>query len=341
MKLINTLSSVKLFFTFSALLLAAFIIGGLIPQGASPQAYQEMFGRVGGMWVTNLRFNGVFSSCWFLALMGGGALNILACTIKQWKLRKLHPGVFLSHLGVMLMLMGGGVHGLFAVRGTLALEIGQAKGEFIGDTGTPVAMPFEIRLKNFKIYYWDREKHIIHALQGDQLLESVEVEPGGNAHFKSAAAGLSVLKFYPDFPVGDSGPFTGGGARGNPALAVMMKNGKTDYLLANHPGFNAIQDAGGIWYVYEYRPPGRIKQFESRIAVVEAGSEKMEKTISVNAPADYKGYRFYQSGYDAMNLNFSRIQVSRDPSVAFVYAGFAVLMTGLTWALWPAFRQRP
>ncbi|MBU2573972.1 MAG: cytochrome c biogenesis protein ResB [Elusimicrobia bacterium] len=98
MGLINTFASVRLFFTLSALMLAAFILGGVIPQGESPQAYQEMFGRLGGAWVMNLRFNNVFSSFWFLALMAGGALNILACTVKQWKVLKLRPGVFLSHL---------------------------------------------------------------------------------------------------------------------------------------------------------------------------------------------------------------------------------------------------
>ena len=88
-RLINLFSSVKLFLTLSALMLAAFLLGGVIPQGEAPQAYQEMFGRVGGVWVLNLRLNGVFSSSWFLALMCGGALNILACTVKQWKLLKI------------------------------------------------------------------------------------------------------------------------------------------------------------------------------------------------------------------------------------------------------------
>ena len=342
--LINRLSSVKLFFTLSALMLAAFLIGGVIPQGESPQAYQEMFGSVGGAWVLKLRFNNVFASFWFLALMAGGALNILACTVKQWKVLKLRPGVFLSHLAIILMFIGGAVHGLFAVRGTLALETGQAKSEFAGDAGAPVAMPFEVLLKNFQIHYWDQEKHVVHALKkcdepghdGEDLLESVEVEPGKDAHFKSAAADLSVIKFYPNFSIGDAGPISVNESRENPALAVRLaggKAGKPNYLFANHPDFHGVTDLAGIRYVYEYRP-GRIKQFESRIAVLEGGVEKMEKLISVNSPAGYKGYRFYQSGYDARNLGFSSIQVSKDPSIAFIYAGFAALMIGLTWAFW-------
>jgi len=347
MKLINTLASVRLFFTLSALTLAAFLLGGVIPQGEAPEAYREMFGSVGAHWIESLQFNSVFSSFWFLALMGGGALNIIACTIKQWKMLKLRPGVFLSHLGVMLLFIGGAVHGLISVRGTLASEAGQTRGEFAGENGQTVTMPFQVLLKDFNIRYWDAEKHIVHALkkgavegEGDYLLESVEVEPGKEAHFQSAAADLTVLKFYPNFSIGDSGPVSVSEARENPALAVTLsakqpggKKARPSYLFANHPDFHGVPETAGIRYVYEYRP-GRIKQFESRIAFLEGGVGKMERTISVNSPAAYKGYRFYQSGYDEKNLNFSSIQVSKDPSVWAVYAGFAALMIGLTWAFW-------
>lgn len=344
MKLINNLASLKFFFILSALMLAAFLLGGVIPQGESPEAYQEMFGRIGGNWVLGLRLNNVFSSPWFLVILAGGFLNMLACTVKQWKVLKLRPGVFLSHLGVMLMFVGGAVHGLFAIKGVLALEKGQVKAEFAKYDGTAAPMPFEVMLKDFKVHYWDAEKHIVHALKkcdepghsGEDLLESVEVTPGKDAHFASAAADLSILEFYPNFTIGNTGPMTVDESRQNPALAIRVagaKAAKPSYLFANHQDFHGAQDASGIRYVYEYSP-GRIKQFESRLAFLEGGTEKFEKLINVNSPAKYKGYRLYQSGYDPKNPNFSSIQISKDPSVAFIYAGFAVLMIGLTMAFW-------
>ncbi len=343
-KLLNYLSSIRLFFALSALMLAAFLLGGVIPQGESPEAYQELLGRAGGALVMTLRLNNVFYSSWFLALMAGGFLNMLACTVKQWKVLRLRPGVFLSHLGVMLMFVGGAVHGRFAVRGIMALETGQVRKEFDSDASGSVALPFEVTLKNFQIHYWDQEKHVIHALkkcdepghEGEDLLESVEVTPGGNAQFKAAGTELAVLKFYPNFSIGNSGPATLDEARSNPALAVKFtgsKAAKPSYLFANHPDFHGAQDSAGIRYVYEYNP-GRIKQFESRIAFMEGGVEKLEKSINVNSPAAYKGYRLFQSGYDPKNPNFSSIQISKDPSVKFIYAGFAALMIGLTMAFW-------
>ncbi|OGS13917.1 MAG: hypothetical protein A3J70_09090 [Elusimicrobia bacterium RIFCSPHIGHO2_02_FULL_61_10] len=344
MKLLNSLSSIKFFFALSALMLLAFLLGGVIPQGESPEAYQEMFGRIGGAWLKNLRLNNVFSSYWFLALMAGGALNILACTVKQWKVLKQRPGVFLSHLGVMLMFVGGGVQGLFSVRGTLAMEMGQTRGEFAGNDGVSVPMPFEVSLKDFQVRYWGQEKHIVHALKkcgepgndGDDLLESVEVEPGKDAPFKSPGVSLSVLKFLPNFSLSESGPLNQDESRQNPALAVKLNNdraAKPSYLFANYQDAHEVRDSSGVRYVYEYNP-GMIKQFESRIAFLEEGVEKFEKLINVNSPAKYKGYRLYQSGYDPKNPKFSSIQISKDPSVIYIYAGFAALMIGLTMAFW-------
>jgi len=335
-KIINSLSSIRLFFAFSIILLFAFLLGGLIPQGQPLDAYHDMFGHIGGAWVVDLRLNDVFSSFWFLAIMAGAAFNITACTIKQWKTIKPRPGLFLTHFAVILMFAGGITRGIFSVRGSIALETGETRAEFMGPEGKSVPLPFEFKLKDFKITYWENEKHIIHAVKGEDLLESVEVGEGKDADFKFVAMNLHVVKFYPNFAVGEKGPENISDARENPALAVILngeKNKKPSYLFAKYPDFHGVTDTSGIRPIYEYSP-GSVKQFESRIAILEDGVEKMEKTISVNSPAYYKGYRFYQSGYDDKNLNFSSIQVSKDPSVSLIYAGFAFLMIGLTWVFW-------
>ena len=154
--------------------------------------------------------------------------------------------------------------------------------------------------------------------------------------FRNVPVNIKVLKYYPNFNIGPSGPFSNGEVRANPALTIVDnsgKNAKPQYLFARYPDYHGAQDKSGIRLVYENRP-GRIKQFESRLAISEGGDLKMEKTISVNSPAYYLGYRLYQSGYDEGNPGFSSIQVSLDRSVWIMYSGFALLMLGLTMAFW-------
>ncbi|MFA6434663.1 MAG: cytochrome c biogenesis protein ResB [Elusimicrobiales bacterium] len=342
MKILNALSSIKLFLILSALILAAFVIGGVFPQGLSPQEYQEMFGRVGAAWIARSRFNDVFSGFWFLALMAGALINLLACTVKQWKPLRLRPGVFVSHLAVILLFIGAMVRGVYRVSGTMPLETGETRNEFTTAEGGSVTLPFEVRLKDFRITYWDGERHFIHAFRdGSYIAESVEAHEGGAVDFKTVPISLKVLKFYPDFAIGPSGPFNAGESRSNPALTIAFKNKKNagpQYLFARYPDYHGAQDASGIRLVYEHLP-GRIKQFESLLAISEGGELKLERAISVNSPASYRGYRLYQAGYDAQNPRFSNIQVSRDPSIKIIYAGFALLMMGLTLAFWKEIKQ--
>lgn len=343
-KLIDKLASLQFFFIISGLLLVAFIIGGVIPQGQNPEDYKAMLGSFGTLLVMNLRLDNVFSSAWFMVLLLAGALNMLACTVKQWKVLKHRPGVFLSHLGVFLMFVGGAVSGLFATHGVLPLETGVSRSDFFLRDGGMAEMPFRLLLKEFNIRYWDDERHIIHLLKKCEepghedwdSKETAEVKPGGEARFKSVDQSLSIVGFYPNFSMGENGPVSIGDARTNPALTVRRagdKSGRVSYLFANHPDFHGMPETDGVRFGYEYRP-GRIKQFESRIAVLEDGQERLERVINVNTPLTYKGYRFYQSGYDENNLNTSTLQVAKDPSVLVIYAGFLILMAGLTWAFW-------
>lgn len=353
MKILHELGSIKVFFVLAALLLLAFVLGGVIPQGLSANEYREMFGSVGGAWVTKFRLSNVFASPLFLALVLAAAANLLACTIKQWKIVKQRPGLFLSHLGVLLMFAGGAVHALFAQKGHLELTVGAPLGEFPSAKGETVKLPFDVELKEFKITYWDEAKHLVHAVRtgqvepgheghghggGEELLESVEVKEGAVAHFKTEAPDLEIVKFYPEFTIGDKGPVSAGDAPVNPALAVRILDGrpakkgsKPSYLFANHPDFHGMGESGGVRFVYEYRP-GRVKQYESTVAFLEGGAEVFRRKISVNSPAKYKGYTLYQSGFDAGNMDYTSLQIAKDPSVWLIYAGFAIAMLGFTWA---------
>lgn len=56
--------------------------------------------------------------------------------------------------------------------------------------------------------------------------------------------------------------------------------------------------------------------------------EKAVLTTSVNHPAYYKGYRFYQDSYDRAEQRFSVIKIVRDPWYPIVLIGFALLALG-------------
>ena len=74
---------------------------------------------------------------------------------------------------------------------------------------------------------------------------------------------------------------------------------------------------------------GPIKSFKSTVKVVEGDEVVQTNLVEVNSPFQYKGYTFYQSGYNPRDLSWTSFQVVRDPGVPVVYAGFVMMVMGL------------
>jgi hypothetical protein len=78
---------------------------------------------------------------------------------------------------------------------------------------------------------------------------------------------------------------------------------------------------------YELR--NEVKDYRSRLAILEGGRKVLEKTIEVNDPLSYNGFVFYQSNYRKEDPTYSGLQVVRDPGLPLVWAGFLMLCAGV------------
>lgn len=73
-----------------------------------------------------------------------------------------------------------------------------------------------------------------------------------------------------------------------------------------------------------------IKEFRCRVAVIEDNNRvALTKEIRVNHPLQYKGYAFYQSGYNPKDPDWTGLEISRDPGLPLVYTGFLLLNAGV------------
>jgi len=112
-----------------------------------------------------------------------------------------------------------------------------------------------------------------------------------------------------------------------------LKAKEERWVFAKHPGMGANQDEN-IKFRFDYQP--MIKEFRSRVRVIdEKDKQSLTADIKVNSPLSYKGYSFYQSGYDEDNLKYTSLDVVSDPGVSFVFAGFLVLNAGLIVIFYP------
>jgi hypothetical protein len=80
-----------------------------------------------------------------------------------------------------------------------------------------------------------------------------------------------------------------------------------------------------------YPGTNRPAMFASHVTLFdrEAGIEE-ERTISMNRPLRYRGYTFFQSGFEMLGArNATVLSVSRDPGKWTVYAGFTLVCLGV------------
>lgn len=72
-----------------------------------------------------------------------------------------------------------------------------------------------------------------------------------------------------------------------------------------------------------------VKDYRSRLTVLEGDSVVTSKTIEVNDPLWHNGYVFYQSNYRAEDPTYSGILVVKDPGFPVVLLGFVMISIGV------------
>ena len=73
-----------------------------------------------------------------------------------------------------------------------------------------------------------------------------------------------------------------------------------------------------------------IKDYRSKAVILdESGRPVFAKIIKVNHPLSFKGYTLCQASYDEKHGLWTGLQVSKDPGVQIVYAGFIFLNIGV------------
>ncbi len=84
-----------------------------------------------------------------------------------------------------------------------------------------------------------------------------------------------------------------------------------------------------------YPGTGRPRSFESRVIFGDPATSQDRPTISMNHPAKYGGYTFYQSSYreDPRGGMITFLSVSWDPGQPVVFAGYIGMMAGMVWVL--------
>jgi cytochrome c biogenesis protein ResB len=90
-------------------------------------------------------------------------------------------------------------------------------------------------------------------------------------------------------------------------------------------------------FTVERYDDGPVREYRSRITILEEGKEPRVEDVRVNYPAYVGGYHIYQNSWGETRDHFGRpvqytvLQFIRDPGLPVVYVGFVVLFAGTLW----------
>lgn len=293
--------------------------------------------------------SGIYSSWWFILLLILFSLNLAACILNRFPLKNRALGSFLAHLSI-LVILGGALSGiLFGQKSYIVITKGQEINSFIFRNKN-IPLGFSVRLDDF-IYNENidpKEKlsvyRPIHSEEGacdlsdpanknKGLLAQLPVNPGTRQDIGNTGYKIKIIRYIPDFVMDTSTRMvlSRSSDPNNPALEIELtdpkENVKRAWIFAHFPQMH--QELSPNFQIIYNWAPRRPKDFISKVTVLKDGKEILRKDIEVNAPLNFGGFNFFQSGYDSQNLNWTGLQVVKDPGVPVIYAGFILLIIGL------------
>jgi len=265
-------------------------------------------------------------------------------------LRKLIslPALLLIHLGCILVLVGamyGSETGqkiakkIFGIdkirRGQMLIHQNQQSNQVKLEKGDQIIkLPFSIKLKDFRIEYYEPKYLHLQTRKGNQW--KIPVELNTEFDLGSQFGKVKILRKFENFIItfdGNTRIVTESNEPGyNPALEVQIEypDGAiiTRYVFERSPGHTHPQDKFLLAY------GGVVRDYISNLAVVENGKMVAEKNVKVNHPLHFAGYYFYQHSCDAQAAQYSILMVVSDTGLPIVYVGYLMLGAGVFWHFW-------
>ncbi len=262
----NFFASVKLaLFTLCALSLTA-IIGTIIPQGEPFARYVDEYGPALAQFFQVLDIPNMYSSWWFLGLLGLLSANLIICSVDRfpttWRLITASQH-FLSpeRLGRMDLQETWNL-------ASSPQETAQSLGKRLDHAG------------------W---RTSAHDIDGGLLLFSQKT---GWSRLGVYLVHLSILIIFTGAIIGTFLGFKG--------TVMIPETESTDTIFASGTasplelGFEIRCDS----FTIEFYANGMPKEYRSHLTVREKGKDILERDIEVNNPLTYKGITFYQSSYE-------------------------------------------
>lgn len=338
----RVLASPRLAVVLLGIIAVVSVIGTILPQTEGSEkimrAAQERYGPHLHKIFKGLGFYQLYQSWWFVSLLAVFTVNNLACLALRTRMRLKSLGFILTHFSIACIAAGVIVGAVWGEKGYVRIHENQAVSAFRSRDDETVKLGFQVRLDNFTL---ERHGELVEAVRvwdkDRELVAEFPAEVGASFHVPDTDYHFTVLRYEPDFYIDlkTRKVASKSAEPNNPALLLGIAKGsqkRASWLFSRFPGqrFDKHGDAS-LRPIFVREQEGPVKDYKSKLTVLDGDKEVLQKTIVVNKPLTYGGYTFYQSSYDQEQLHWTGLQVTKDPGVPLVYVGFLLMVIGITF----------
>lgn len=198
--------SVKLAVVIILVMVAACILGTVIVQEKTIDEYTARYGYGLATFFKVTQFNNVFHSYWFSFLLVLLCANLICCTIKRWRNTILQAGFILTHLSIILILVGGVIKLQIGVKGGVNVYKGKSVNYFLTqrlDSQGKVDyikkdLPFTIALDDFILEKNEPKFQLVSYVKSKDRSKVLEAKPGKRYRVPGSDYKVTVTDYIPD-----------------------------------------------------------------------------------------------------------------------------------------------
>ncbi|GJQ48873.1 MAG: hypothetical protein HKUEN01_12590 [Candidatus Kuenenia stuttgartiensis] len=198
--------SVKLAVIIILLMAVACVLGTFIVQGRSFEEYTARYGYGLATVVRITQLNNVFYSHWFSLLLVMLCANLICCTIRRWRNTFLQTGFVLTHLSLILILLGGVIKFQMGVKGGVNVYIGKSVDYFLTQKIDSMGrtdyikkpLPFTIALDNFILEKNEPKFQLTTYVKDKDKQKILEVKVGKRQRIPGSEYNVVINDYVPD-----------------------------------------------------------------------------------------------------------------------------------------------
>ncbi|MGQ9617783.1 MAG: cytochrome c biogenesis protein ResB [Candidatus Aminicenantia bacterium] len=210
-KIVDYLKSIRFSVALLIVITISIIIGTFIVQEQNQEFYRLNYGGFSFL-IFFFFFDSLYKSWWFNSFLLILSLSLTICTLTRKKLNWRELGFYMTHLGIVVILIGALIGDIFGVKGFLDLHIGERKGEInIIERGMKTTntkpLGFDVELANFSIEEYIPEYRLILwklSEKTGKFSAVLSVKPEDRKKVKLSDGTIFFIKeYYPDFYIAE------------------------------------------------------------------------------------------------------------------------------------------